>query len=160
MIGFETRIGFADIKSAPIYFFVRRNKQDTFVQANTTIIFDEELVNVGGAMDTSTGKFTATTTGTYFFNLNGLAWLPESSYRLLLYIALKLNGKDITYCHANSFALRGTWKAFSLPSTLRLKKGDQIWFEINQLSPGISLNGKGYTQFTGGLLEEEVFASL
>jgi hypothetical protein len=160
LIGFETRIGFADIKSAPTYFFVRRNKQDAFGQANTTIVFDEELVNVGGAMNASTGKFTATTTGTYFFNLVGLAWFPESSYRRALYIALKLNGKDITYCYANAVALRGTWRTFSLPSTLRLKKGDQIWFEINQLSPGIYLNGHGHTQFTGGLLEEEVFASI
>jgi hypothetical protein len=115
---------------------------------------------VGGAMNVSTGKFTATTTGTYFFNLNGLAWFPESSYRLVLYIALKLNGKDITYCHANAFDLKGSWKTFSLPSTLRLKKGDQIWFEINQLSTGVYLNGRGHTHFTGGLLEEEVFASL
>ena len=49
----------------------------------------------------------------------------------------------------------------TLQSTLNLKKGDQVWVEIFDLSSGAYLHDYNhFTHFTGFMLEEEIVASL
>ena len=51
----------------------------------------------------------------------------------------------------------------TLQSTLNLKKGDQVWVEIDWQSTGAYLFDDGThhrTHFTGFMLEEEIVASL
>ena len=62
--GFETRIGYLDVKSSPVYFYVQRNTN--FETKGTPIPFDVEILNVGGAMNSTSGKFTAPRNGTNF----------------------------------------------------------------------------------------------
>ena len=49
---------------------------------------------------------------------------------------------------------RAAWE-----STLELKKGDEIWLEIDDMSTGASLYGDRYTHFSGSLLEESMAPS-
>jgi hypothetical protein len=56
-------IGYADVKSAPVHFYVKRESDlDT---ENTPIPFDVAVVNEGNAMDLTTGIFTAPWPGIY-----------------------------------------------------------------------------------------------
>jgi hypothetical protein len=66
-------IGYADVKSAPVYFDVQRNS--TFSHTNhtqsTPISFELARVNEGNAMDLASGKFTAPRPGIYFISFTG-----------------------------------------------------------------------------------------
>ena len=58
--------------------------------------------------------------------------------------------------------LNGQNEQVTLQSTLKLKKGDQIWVEID-ISPTVVYlieNSDHHTHFTGFMLEEEIVASL
>ncbi|KAI9557797.1 hypothetical protein GHT06_014546 [Daphnia sinensis] len=64
---FQKKIGYQDIKTRPVYFYVKRA---SYSPLGT---FISDVVNIGGAMDTFNGVFTAPVTGTYFFSLVGYA---------------------------------------------------------------------------------------
>jgi hypothetical protein len=85
-------IGYADIKSAPVYFYVQRNSD--FNKTETPIPFDLAVVNEGNAMDLTSGIFTAPRPGIYFFLFTGVARL-ESSSDVYFDSYLYLNGNRI-----------------------------------------------------------------
>lgn len=157
---FQKWIGFADVKSAPTYFHVQRFTRDAFKQSNTTVLFNVEHLNVGGAMDVKTGIFTAPRAGKYFFSITGLAWFPVSSYRRIFYIGLYKNSNQIAMAHAGEAGTLGQWGPFSSLSTQNLQKGDKLSVEIYRISPDVYLNGNDFVYFTGWLMEEEVVLSL
>ncbi len=74
---FQMWIGYVDVKSLPPYFNVQ--KTYNFNTSHIPIPFDNEKQNVGGAMNLSSGIFSATRAGKYFFLFSGLAKLPTSS---------------------------------------------------------------------------------
>ena len=156
--GFQKWIGFEDIISSPTYFNVQ--KTINFDQTNTPIPFEIERLNVGEAMNLQTGKFTAPRTGKYFFSLSGLGYFPASSSNLDMYIYLLKGGSLIANAYSGSTSPGGQFETFSLQSTLQLQVGEQIWVEINRMSPGAFLDGNGFTHFTGWLLQEDVSLSL
>lgn len=106
-------------------------------------------------MNTQTGKFTATQAWKYFFS-PFLDW--SGSPRLQLYApftGLFKNGKLHLF-----YSLRrciGKWGPISLQIKVNLKRADQIWMEMYEISSGVHLNGNVFTYFTGWLLEEDVF---
>jgi hypothetical protein len=121
------------------------------------------VVNEGNAMDLTSGKFTAPRPGTYFFSFTGDARL-ESSSPANFYSHLYLNGNYIgsSVVYENNGPVYQN-SPLSLQSTLNLKKGDQLWVQIDYSSSSSYLydNGNGhYTHFTGFMLEEEIVASL
>ncbi|EFX69010.1 C1q and tumor necrosis factor-related protein 5 [Daphnia pulex] len=67
----QTRIGYVDVKSAPVHFYVTRDT--TFKLTNTPIPFDLVRMNEGNAMDLASGKFTAPRPGIYYFSFTGHA---------------------------------------------------------------------------------------
>ena len=145
--GFQTWIGYVDVKSSPVYFYVQRSA--TFNTTNTPISFDLELLNVGGAMNLTSGKFTAPRDGIYSFSFNGLAWFPASSTTVFLRVYMYLNGIGIARGYADEVGTAAQYETFSWQSTLNLKAGDQIWIEINSMATGAYLNGYCYTHFSG-----------
>ena len=155
--GFQTWIGFVDVKSSPVYFYVQRNSV-TFNTTNTPIPFDVERLNVGGAMNLTSGKFTAPRDGIYSFAFTGMAAFPTSSSSLNLYVYMYLNGKWIGSGVADEVGSTTDvqYETLSLQSTLNLQTGDQIWLEIEYMSIGAHLRGTYYTQFSGYLLEEKI----
>jgi hypothetical protein len=114
-------------------------------------------------MDLTTGKFTAPRPGIYFFSFTGLAHFPASSSKVYLGVSLYLNGDRIgrgSVDESNNVA--DHYSPLTLQSTLNLKKGDQVWLEIDYQSTGVYLHddSRHLNHFTGFMLEEEIVASL
>jgi hypothetical protein len=114
-------------------------------------------------MDLTSGKFTAPRPGTYFFSFTALARLYSSS-AVDFYSFLYLNGNVIGA--SNVYEYNGPVdqrSPLTLQSTLNLKKGDQLWVQIQYSGSSAYLHdyhGSHYTHFTGFMLEEEIAASL
>nr|CAH0101839.1 unnamed protein product [Daphnia galeata] len=154
-------IGYNDVKSAPVHFYVQRNRQ--FSTYQTPIPFDLAVVNEGNAMNLTSGIFTAPRPGIYFFSFTGLAYFPASSSRVALGVSLYLNGGQIgTGWVEESNNVAGQQSPLTLQSTMNLKSGDQVWVAINWQATGAYLGDNSayhWTHFTGWMLEEEIVAS-
>lgn len=125
--------------------------------------FDIDRLNVGGAMNLQTGKFTAPRTGKYFFSFSGLVAFPailSSTSQLFFRIQLLKNGGVIGLSFADEIGAGNKYEISSLQSTLDLQNGDQIWLQIDEMSPGAFLFGSAYTHFNGFFMEEEISQSL
>jgi hypothetical protein len=156
-------IGYADVKSAPVHFYVQRNS--SFNTQSTPIPFELMVINEGNAMNLTSGIFTAPRPGIYFFSFMGLAQFPASSAsRIALQVRLNLNGGRIGTGHVDELNTTTTkFTQLTLQSTLNLKKGDQVWLLIQMISSGVTLfegSANRHTHFTGFMLEEEIVASL
>jgi hypothetical protein len=153
-------IGYVDVKSAPVHFYVTRNSD--FKATGTPIPFDLTVVNEGNAMDLTSGKFTAPRPGIYFFSFAGTARLSSSS-AVNFYSYLYLNGNRIgsSFVQENNIPVN-QYSPMSFQSTLNLKKGDQVWVQISFYGTDSYLfdSVNHYTHFTGFMLEEEIVASL
>ncbi|EFX66774.1 neurexin IV [Daphnia pulex] len=178
--GFQKWIGYADVKSVPTYFYVQRS--DRFSKVNVSIPFDVALVNIGNAMNLTTGVFTAPRAGTYYFSFTGLAEFPTFSSLLYLGVDLYLNGNLIGRGFVeDQNTVAGQFTPVTLHSTLNLLPGDQIWLQMDSLLPPLIGDGtvarrkkrmlptKGvilfddyrhFTHFTGLMLEEDISQSL
>ncbi|XP_046645618.1 uncharacterized protein LOC124336056 isoform X4 [Daphnia pulicaria] len=154
-------IGYADVKSAPVHFYVQR--EFNFNLLDTPITYNLARVNEGNAMDLPSGIFTAPRQGTYYFAFTALAKFSASSSLLQFKVFQYLNGGRIGtgyVSESNTDVIQ--FSQMSYPSTLSLVKGDQVWMEIGLLSPQVSLFDDIYhfTHYTGFMLEEEIVASL
>jgi hypothetical protein len=114
-------------------------------------------------MDLTTGKFTAPRPGIYFFSFAAVARLASSS-DVDFWSRLYLNGNYIgeSGVDENNGPV-DQYNPVTLQSTLNLKKGDQLWMQIEYYGSSSSYlhdNGNHHTHFTGFMLEEEIVASL
>jgi hypothetical protein len=153
-------IGYNDVKSASVHFYVQRNTK--FNTTGTPIPFDLAVVNEGNAMNLTSGKFTAPRPGIYFFSFTGLAGFPDSSSLVYFGVDLNLNWNLIGsgfVSEENTIASENS--PLTIQSTLNLKSGDQVWLQIGGRSTGTYLFDDSYhrTHFTGFMLEEEIVAS-
>jgi hypothetical protein len=114
-------------------------------------------------MDLSSGKFTATRKGIYFFSFTGLASFPASSSSYVaLGVSLFLNGDRIGLGYVEETnTIDNQWSPLTLQSTLNLNKGDKVWVQISSMSWGVKLydDSRHHTHFTGFMLEEEIVAN-
>ncbi len=153
-------IGYADVKSEPVHFYVQRNS--SFSTIGTPISFELARVNEGNAMNLTTGIFTAPRPGIYFFSFAGLARLYSSSF-VYFVSRLYLNGNSIgTSTVEENNGPVNQYSPLTLQSTVNLKKGDQVWVQIGYsgTSSFLTDNSNHHTHFTGFMLEEEIAASL
>ncbi|XP_046654383.1 uncharacterized protein LOC124347052 isoform X2 [Daphnia pulicaria] len=140
--GYETWIGYADVKSSPVYFYVQKNANYAIV--NTAIPFELTRTNVGNAMNASTGVFTTPRPGKYFFTFSGI------NYGSYAAVELQLNGVQIGAGYSNEMH-----NTFSHHVTLQLSKGDQIRLVL--IVGTVYDDIRSYTSFVGLLVEEDVF---
>ncbi len=156
-IGVQTWIGYVDVKSSPVYFYVQKTRE--FSTLNVPIPFEIERLNVGGAMHLASGTFTAPKTGKYFFSLSGIGEFPTGNGHLD--IGLYLNGNLIgrAQCDVRS---KSEWETYSLESILQMKAGDKVNLKIPTLHRSIlqEKHWGPFTHFTGWLLEEDVALSV
>jgi hypothetical protein len=111
---------------------------------------------VGGAMNLTSGIFSAPVVGRYFFSFTALGLYPGSS---VLQIHLYKNGVFIGRSYSDEMTTAWQYEPLFLQSTLNLEKGDKIWVEIVTETSGASLTG-AYTIFNGFLLEEDISQSV
>jgi hypothetical protein len=154
-------IGYADVKSAPVHFYVQRNS--SFYSQKTPIPFQLARVNEGNAMNLTSGIFTAPRPGIYFFSFTGQAPFSNSSSKVYFGVGLYLNASRIGLGYVQEAnTIDNQWSPLTLQSTLNLNKDDRVWVQIDFWSGGVYLgdNEKHLTHFTGFLLDEEIVASL
>ena len=145
MTGYETVIGFNDIKTAAgVYFYVGRNVN--YYANNTVVPYNVQHLNIGGAINLKTGVFTAPTNGRYFFSFTAHSWTTSSEGNR---IRFRVNGTIV----ARSFS---PVKQHNLPisAMLNLKKGDKV--DVFFADGSLWDNNQFYTQFSGILLEEDL----
>ncbi|KZS16608.1 putative C1q and tumor necrosis factor-related protein 2 [Daphnia magna] len=163
-VGKNRWIGYADVKTAPVYFSVQRTSR--FNKTNVPIPFDLAKSAIGNAMNLTSGIFTAPKTGTYFFIFNGLVEFDETS-NVIPYLAVGLflnkSGNRIALAlteeaYTVKDQYRGQRAPLALQTTIRLQEGDQVWLEILAQSGTVSLfdNTNNHSAFTGWLMEEEI----
>jgi hypothetical protein len=161
--GFQKWIGYADVKTTPVHFYVQRNS--SFSTQDTPIPFELAVVNEGNAMDLASGIFTAPRPGIYFISFAGVARLFSSVDQVDFYSRLYLNGNLIGSSNVNQNNVPVyLYSPVTLQLTLKLEKGDRIWVTINYYGEYSSSflydDGSHSTHFTGFMLEEEIVASL
>lgn len=141
--GYETLIGFNDVKTAGgVSFFVQRST--TYSIASTVIPYDLTRLNIGSAMSTATGIFTAPKNGRYHFSFTARSGTDGQTW-----VQLRVNRVDIGWSRATS-------RDSNMPivATLHLKTGDKI---DTYLASGSLYDGNDHiTQFSGFLLEEDL----
>ncbi|XP_059352969.1 EMILIN-1-like, partial [Daphnia carinata] len=160
--GFQTRIGYQNIKTRPVYFNVRKTKK--FSTENTPIPFDRAILNDGGAMNLETGIFTAPVAGIYFFSFTGLVQFEVTSAGSLsaLWIMLYRNNQLVARSQINEVnpvTNPNYLSPITFQSTLKLNATDEVWVEIKRdIVFGVLFDdGDTYcTNFNGWLLEEEI----
>ncbi|KAK4026441.1 hypothetical protein OUZ56_015439 [Daphnia magna] len=144
---FQKWIGFADVKSSPVYFHAQRI--GNYGAANTGIPFNQLRLNVGGALNPVTGVFLAPKAGRYFFAYSGLSWDSNAKVQLQMKSAT-VGWFKIGEAHCTPF------NTFALQSIIDLKQGDEI--RIIHIHGVIhDRDGNNFSNFVGLLLEEDIF---
>ena len=106
-------------------------------------------LNVGNALNPSTGVFVAPKPGKYYFAFSGLSWETYVKVQLQMKIG-SADWTKIGETHATP------WNTMALHSTLQLAKGDQIrLIHIHGIIH--DADGNNFSNFVGLLLEEDVF---
>ncbi|XP_057365355.1 uncharacterized protein LOC130686079 [Daphnia carinata] len=154
--GYQTWIGYVDVKSLPTYFSVQKNQ--LFKTTDVAIPFDVEKVNVGNGINLKTGIFTAPRDGIYFFSFNGLASSEPAEGTAYVGVGLFLNAIQVgrTFQHEGDVTTHHD-RPLTLQSTLKLKANDHVWLQITGVAPTSFLfdNHHGHNRFTGFMLNEE-----
>ena len=151
-------IGYSDVKSTPVYFYVQKNMSQL---ALGVVPFELTRLNIGGAIDVGSGIFTAPRDGVYSFQFSAVAYYPASSSRSDVMFSLIMNDNEIGRSLVASNDDSSVY-THSLQSTLDLKMGDRVWINLHYVSPGAYLcedAGSHYTHFTGHLWQEKVASS-
>ena len=133
-VGFQKWIGFADVKSTPIFFNVARIGE--FREAGVPIPFDYAFLNTGEAMDLKTGIFTVTQAGTYFFSVGGVMKILAGSNSSLRTIEIDLCLNEVKIAmdglQVGPESNGGIWP-FSLQTLVVLYPDNQISLRIPDL---------------------------
>ena len=93
-----------------VYFCAQMNSG--YLSRGTVIPFEEEVANVGGAMDLASGVFTAPRNGSYFFSFSAVAGGTGTV------VYLDVNGTEKGIAFANNL------QSLSLEAIVKLKEGD------------------------------------
>jgi hypothetical protein len=155
--GFQKLIGYADVKSTPTFFHVRRS--DKFDEIGVPITYEYSLVNRGEAMDETTGIFTVSRAGTYFFSFSGLSAMlaAQSSASQFFEIFLYLNDSVVSYDNfGGSVLATDSFELVDIQAMLDLQPGDQICVALSSRTKEAYVDNVYH--FIGWMLEEKIGA--
>ena len=141
--GFQTQIGFTDIKSENVYFIVERNTRYEMTREKKTLPFEKETNNEGNAFNLQSGVFTAPRNGAYFFMFSASA----NGYTVL---SIQWNDTTVASCTNDAHC--------NIPYTVKLKSGDRVQVFVAKSSQHYSGNLNN-AMFTGFLISEDIFPS-
>lgn len=139
-------MGNINAKTKIVHFYVQRNT--SFTTTNAAISFELSRLNVGGAMNLTSGIFIAPVPGIYYFHFSGL----KCNTVTLLVISLQVNGVSVGRS-LTSQPSSGTFDAISLTASFHLNANDRVNL-YNDV--GVLVDDNLYfTSFTGWLVEED-----
>ncbi|XP_070543123.1 complement C1q subcomponent subunit B-like [Ptychodera flava] len=118
------------------------------VSGDTTVIYNKVYANVGNGYSLSTGKFTCSVSGVYFFMMSGMR-RPTSH---ILYICLMKNNEKLPCVYVHNSGQRQYGSA-SNSVIIDLQEGDEVWVRLSSGRALYSDNDE-YATFTGYLLYE------
>lgn len=110
--------------------------------------FDVQRTNIGGAMNLTSGIFTAPRPGIYSFSFSARSEGTASSFPTAMDLVVNRVRVGDSIC-------TGVDQSCSFEDTLLLKKSDQVAIFLR--SGGIVDDSFGYTHFSGVLIEENIF---
>lgn len=111
-------------------------KDQKELAARQYLKFDEEIVNIGGAMNLQRGEFTAPKDGTYFFTFTGSHHV-ETEYAIgTPFVHLKRTFREsvngvVSRSHESVRLIRPFVDSFSIQTIAHLKKGDNIELRLS-----------------------------
>ncbi|XP_070541972.1 complement C1q and tumor necrosis factor-related protein 9-like [Ptychodera flava] len=119
------------------------------VSSHTTVIYNKVYSNVGNGYSSSTGKFTCSVSGVYFFMISGMRIY---SYSTNMYICLMKNNEKLPCVYVDDTGGR-KYGAASTSVIIDLEEGDEVWVRLGN---GYALysDSDEYASFTGYLLHE------
>jgi len=137
------------VAKTKVHFYVQSKSK---ISSTTTVLtFDEEKLNIGGAMNISTGTFTAPVSGVYSFQFSALKDLATGN----VFIYLRVGNVSVACSYANS---ENQQMALSpIAASLHLTAGNKVTLFKN--GAGLfddAITGKFLTQFSGFLVEEDL----
>ena len=127
--------------------FKARLNVDTTVTVGQAIVFPTVIFNEGSAYNPSTGKFTASVSGTYIFTI---AFCVYSSKRLV--VSIMIEGKKYSTSLFYGDSHHG---CFSADTVAIVKSGQSVWVEVQRKThSGTYLEEDSYrwNTFSGALL--------
>lgn len=145
-------MGFVDIKTSPVHFYVQR-ESSVYPGNGMVLRWEKSRLNMGNAMDLTSGVFTAPRGGIYHFEFSGV---KDASTKSLV-IKIRLNGIVVGTAEACTSPIV-IYEATSLHSTLQLNKGDRIDLWITGETSLYDQKDENVyrTHFTGWLIEEDL----
>ena len=133
------------MKSSHVIFHVQRQSSFNIIGV---IPFEIVRMNVGNAMNITSGIFRVPKAGTYYFTFSAVKTSTATTY-VSLYLFNSLVSSSYTTAVNDYYSL-------SLSSTLKLNVGDQISVRLRS---GNLYDSSSYynTNFNGILLQEDIF---
>ena len=144
----ETKIGYVDVKTSSRGVYFSAYRTTSYTNSYTTISYDGTDSNVGNGLNMATGVFTAPVAGTYSFWFTARAGSANTE--------IFLNWEDSNQIGGIRCASYGAsvGDTMALQYTKYLPK-DHIVF-VNIYGGSLYADGRGHTQFTGFLMEEDL----
>lgn len=142
--GQETLVGTADIKSQPVHFNVARETVLSTSNGAVVISYEKVYLNIGGAMNITSGRFTAPKRGIYSF---GFHYVANKEPGVNTWVDLVIENSLVTTLHAlqtGSAALR---------FDAMMEVGDVAMIQLGHGQFHI-YPGRIYVVFTGSLIQE------
>lgn len=148
----QTWIGAMDVKTQQVLFSVKRTTN--YNSPKSVIPFQKEILNIGNAMNTSSGIFTAPVSGTYYFAFSALkldAATPNT------YIFFQKNGVTLTATYSNNVNGNLEYNTLGTQILLNLKAGDYVNLYLNSGALfDSSAVQDSYTVFSGWLESQDL----
>ena len=122
-----------------------------YTSSNTEIVFNVTNNNRGSHYSTTTGRFTAPITGTYFFSFGGMN--AGTTGGTTAWYELRVNGNLLTNPH-NPYASvsTGGFRHVTSQYTLALNDGDYVSVFTGSTTGGIYGGGNNHNHFVGYLI--------
>jgi hypothetical protein len=131
----------------PTVVFKARLNVDTAAPAGQVIVFPVVLFNKGDAYSSETGKFTATTNGTYLFSIAFCVY--NNQY---IYVDIMVDG--VAYTRTNIY---GDNDCVTADTVAVLKAGQSVWVQPSASSSGNIIrhsSSQFWNTFSGVLLHK------
>lgn len=145
-IGYQDEIGYNDIKTKSIHFYVQRSSSFS----GSVIPFQVSRLNYGGAMNLESGVFTSPVSGIYHFEFS--AQKAKSDH--ILKVALQVNEVTIGVAETNLMRAEENLNSISLTASLQLTANDRV--RLYKFDGELYDDQSHHTHFTGWLIEEDL----